>query len=58
MSVIQRMGEYTNVEVFHAGKDVIKRGMPKVTAQIVVGTPGTILDVRAFALETGGEGRS
>lgn len=45
MSVVQRMGEYTPVEVFHAGRDSVKRGMPKVQHQIIIGTPGTIIDV-------------
>ena len=54
MSVVLRMGEYTPVECFHAGRDSVKRGMPKLTCQIVVGTPGTIIDVsrRAGAEET------
>jgi len=42
------MGEYTPVECFFAGKDSVKRGMPKVTAQIIIGTPGTVIDVRLF----------
>lgn len=45
LSVVQRMGEYTPVECFFAGRDSVKRGMPKVTAQIIIGTPGTIIDV-------------
>lgn len=40
------MGEYTPVEVFHAGRDTIRRGMPKLHHHIIVGTPGTIIDVR------------
>lgn len=46
ISVVQRMGEYTPVECFHAGRDSVKRGMPKLQQQIVIGTPGTIIDVR------------
>lgn len=42
------MGEYTPVECFFAGKDSVKRGMPKVTAQIIIGTPGTVIDVRSL----------
>jgi ATP-dependent RNA helicase DDX19/DBP5 len=49
MSVIQRMGEYTPVECFHAGRDSVKRGMPRLTQQIIVGTPGTIIDVGLIA---------
>lgn len=45
MSVVERMGEYTPVECFHAGRDSVKKGMPKLTQQIIVGTPGTIIDV-------------
>ncbi|KAM0755475.1 DEAD-domain-containing protein [Meredithblackwellia eburnea MCA 4105] len=45
LSVVQKMGEYTPVECFHAGRDTVKRGMPKLTAQIVIGTPGTIIDM-------------
>jgi ATP-dependent RNA helicase DDX19/DBP5 len=45
VSVVQKMGEYTPVEVFHAGRDTIRRGMPKLHHQIIVGTPGTIIDV-------------
>ncbi|KAL8284223.1 hypothetical protein RQP46_004972 [Phenoliferia psychrophenolica] len=45
LSVVQRMGEYTPVECFHAGKDAVKRGMPPVQAQIIVGTPGTFIDM-------------
>lgn len=45
LSVVERMGEYTPVECFHAGRDSVKKGMPKLTQQIIVGTPGTIIDV-------------
>ncbi|ORY85304.1 ATP-dependent RNA helicase DBP5 [Leucosporidium creatinivorum] len=45
ISVVQRMGEYTPVECFHAGRDSVKRGMPKLQQQIVIGTPGTIIDM-------------
>ena len=45
MSVVVKMGEYTPVTCFHAGRDAIKRGMPPVTAQIIIGTPGSIIDV-------------
>ena len=36
------------MECFFAGKDSVKRGMPKVTAQIIIGTPGTVIDVRSL----------
>lgn len=45
MGVVERMGEYTPVQCFHAGRDSVKRGMPKLTHQIIVGTPGTIIDM-------------
>ncbi|GAA5896963.1 ATP-dependent RNA helicase DBP5 [Sporobolomyces salmoneus] len=45
LEVVRRMGEYTPVECFFAGKDAVKRGMPKVTAQIIIGTPGTVIDM-------------
>jgi ATP-dependent RNA helicase DDX19/DBP5 len=47
MSVVEKMGEYTPVKAFHAGRDSVKRGMPKLTTQVIVGTPGTIIDVRS-----------
>jgi ATP-dependent RNA helicase DDX19/DBP5 len=50
LNVVQRMGEYTPVECFFAGKDSVKKGMPKLTAQIVIGTPGTMIDVRSVSL--------
>ena len=46
LSVVERMGEYTPVECFHAGRDSVKKGMAKLTQQVIVGTPGTIIDVR------------
>lgn len=46
LSVVQRMGEYTPVECFFAGKDSWTRGMPKLTQQVIIGTPGTMIDVR------------
>lgn len=49
LSVVQRMGEYTPVECFFAGKDSWTRGMPKLTQQVIIGTPGTMIDVRYTA---------
>lgn len=46
VDVVQKMGEYTQIEVFHAGKGTVQRGSPRLHQQIVVGTPGTIYDVR------------
>lgn len=48
LSVVQKMGQYTPVECFFAGKDSWQRGMPKLTQQIVIGTPGTMIDVCLF----------
>ncbi|GAA6006424.1 hypothetical protein JCM10207_004929 [Rhodosporidiobolus poonsookiae] len=45
LSVVQRMGEYTPVKCFFAGKDSFKKGMPKLTGQIIIGTPGTMIDM-------------
>ncbi|GAA6011134.1 hypothetical protein JCM8202_003910 [Rhodotorula sphaerocarpa] len=45
LSVVQRMGEYTPVECFFAGKDSWTRGMPKLTQQVIIGTPGTMIDM-------------
>lgn len=45
LSVVQRMGEYTPVECFFAGKDSWTKGMPKLTQQVIIGTPGTMIDV-------------
>ncbi|SCV68779.1 BQ2448_900 [Microbotryum intermedium] len=45
LSVVQRMGEYTPVECFAAVKDSFDRRMPPIQAQVIVGTPGTIMDV-------------
>lgn len=45
LQVVQRMGEYTPVECFFAGKDSWTKGMPKLTQQVIIGTPGTMIDV-------------
>ncbi|GAA5932490.1 hypothetical protein JCM3775_005934 [Rhodotorula graminis] len=45
LQVVQKMGQYTPVECFFAGKDSVQKGMPKLTQQIVVGTPGTMIDM-------------
>lgn len=46
LNVVQKMGQYTPVECFFAGKDSYQKGMPKLTQQIIIGTPGTMIDVR------------
>lgn len=48
LQVVQRMGEYTPVECFFAGKDSWTKGMPKLTQQVIIGTPGTMIDVSLF----------
>ncbi|KAM0793226.1 RNA helicase required for poly(A+) mRNA export [Microbotryomycetes sp. NB124-2] len=45
LDVVTKMGQYTPVECFHAGRDSVRRGMPKVQAQVIIGTPGTIIDM-------------
>lgn len=50
LNVVQKMGQYTPVECFFAGKDSVQKGMPKLTQQIVIGTPGTMIDVRPASL--------
>ncbi|GAA5872262.1 hypothetical protein JCM3774_003329 [Rhodotorula dairenensis] len=45
LQVVQRMGEYTPVECFFAGKDSWTKGMPKLTQQVIIGTPGTMIDM-------------
>lgn len=44
MEVISKMAEFTNVKTFLATKGVRYRGSP-IEAHLIVGTPGTILDV-------------
>ena len=39
------MGEYTPVKAFHAGKDSFIKGMSRLEQQIIIGTPGTIIDL-------------
>ncbi|KAF8740101.1 hypothetical protein AX14_008729 [Amanita brunnescens Koide BX004] len=45
MSVVVAMGKFTNVQTEYAIKDNLPRNATKVTAQIIVGTPGTMLDL-------------
>ncbi|KAF8632245.1 hypothetical protein AX15_001994 [Amanita polypyramis BW_CC] len=45
MSVVVAMGKFTNVQTEYAIKDNLPRNVTKVTAHIIVGTPGTMLDL-------------
>ncbi|KIL67551.1 hypothetical protein M378DRAFT_191576 [Amanita muscaria Koide BX008] len=45
MSVVVAMGKFTSVQTEYAIKDNLPRNATKVTAQIIVGTPGTMLDL-------------
>ncbi|KAF9485145.1 DEAD-domain-containing protein [Pholiota conissans] len=45
MSVITAMGKYTNVQTEYAIKDNLPRDATTITAQIIVGTPGTMFDL-------------
>jgi ATP-dependent RNA helicase DDX19/DBP5 len=45
MSVITAMGKFTNVQTEYAIKDNLPRDATNVTAQIIVGTPGTMTDL-------------
>ncbi|KAI0091049.1 DEAD-domain-containing protein [Irpex rosettiformis] len=45
MSVVVAMGKFTPVQTEYAIRDHLPRGTSKVTAQIIVGTPGTMIDL-------------
>ncbi|KAF9048514.1 P-loop containing nucleoside triphosphate hydrolase protein [Panaeolus papilionaceus] len=45
MSVITQMGKFTNVQTEYAIKDNLPRDATNITAQIIVGTPGTMNDL-------------
>ncbi|KJA19529.1 hypothetical protein HYPSUDRAFT_204569 [Hypholoma sublateritium FD-334 SS-4] len=45
MSVITAMGKYTSVQTEYAIKDNLPRDATNITAQIIVGTPGTMSDL-------------
>ncbi|TFK33212.1 P-loop containing nucleoside triphosphate hydrolase protein [Crucibulum laeve] len=45
MSVVVAMGKFTNVQTEYAIKDNLPRNATTVTAQIIVGTPGTMADL-------------
>lgn len=44
MSVVQTMGQFTNIKTQFAIPNMVAKGQ-KIDAQIVVGTPGTVLDL-------------
>lgn len=45
MSVVTSMGKYTNVQTEYAIKDNLPRDATNITAQIIIGTPGTMMDL-------------
>lgn len=45
MSVVVAMGKFTPVQTEYAIKDHLPKGTSRVTAQIIVGTPGTMIDL-------------
>lgn len=45
MSVVTAMGKFTNVQTEYAIKDNLPRDATNITAQIIVGTPGTMTDL-------------
>jgi len=45
MSVVVAMGKFTSVQTEYAIKDNLPRGTTRITAHIVVGTPGTMLEL-------------
>ncbi|KAK2463414.1 hypothetical protein APHAL10511_004500 [Amanita phalloides] len=45
MSVVVAMGKFTNVQTEYAIKDNLPRNATTITAHIIVGTPGTMLDL-------------
>ncbi|OJT02255.1 ATP-dependent RNA helicase DBP5 [Trametes pubescens] len=45
MSVVVAMGKFTSVQTEYAIKENLPKGTSKVTAQVIVGTPGTMTDL-------------
>ena len=45
MSVVVAMGKFTPVQTEYAIKDHLPRNTTKVTAHVIVGTPGTMTDL-------------
>lgn len=53
MSVVVAMGKFTPVQTEYAIKDHLPRNAPKVTGQVIVGTPGTMTDlIRRKVIDT------
>ncbi|KAF9560502.1 DEAD-domain-containing protein [Agrocybe pediades] len=45
MTVVNTMGKFTNVQTEYAIKENLPRDATNITAQIIVGTPGTMVDL-------------
>jgi ATP-dependent RNA helicase DDX19/DBP5 len=45
MSVVVAMGKFTPVQTEYAIKDNLPKGASRITAHVVVGTPGTMTDL-------------
>jgi len=45
MSVVTAMGKYTNVQTEYAIKENLPKDATNITAQIIIGTPGTMMDL-------------
>ncbi|KAJ8693069.1 RNA helicase required for poly(A+) mRNA export [Pleurotus ostreatus] len=45
MSVVVAMGKFTQVQTEYAIKDHLPKGATRITAQVIVGTPGTMTDL-------------
>jgi ATP-dependent RNA helicase DDX19/DBP5 len=45
MSVVVAMGKFTQVQTEYAIKENLPRNVSRITAHIVVGTPGTMTDL-------------
>lgn len=45
MSVVVSMGKFTAIQTEYAIKDNLPKSVSKITAHIVVGTPGTMTDL-------------
>lgn len=45
MSVVMAMGKFTSVQTEYAIKDNLPKDVTRITAHIVVGTPGTMTDL-------------
>lgn len=52
MDVVKEMGKYTNVKICEAIPGAVQRG-EKVSAQVIVGTPGKMMDlIKSRAIDT------